>query len=519
MKKKICIGLTAVMALCMLAGCNGNNPNEKIDVAPLKECTVRLALPANSVPKDVEFVQEEVNLALKEAGKPYEVSFEFLDETDYNKNILLYATDGYDLAWFTLDNLQSAVQANALRDVTPYLDTYGKNLKDNTPSYAWDSATVDGKIYTIPRNMPVSDNSYFGAARKDWVEEFDMNGIDSLGELDTYFANTYAKFSAMGEEGTGRYVYSADNHYDFLYREYCPTYYFPLIEWACKPVYIDLDPENGKYEVKNFYASEAFQQICQKANAYYKAGYVSPEGLAGSENYFYAGMLGITWSTLFKTSERIDDFKAQTNKLAPDAEIYDIYLNPDDDRYIVEGFENSLGLLSGGKNPNEAVDFLNWVRSSQANHDLVCFGVEGRNYKLTADGRLDFDDIDNDMRYAALMPYWCFNDIRYMRFSKSMSEESIERLKTWDSKDNVIVSDLVGFVPDLRATSTSTAYKNVSASSEVVTNLIDGRYALTDSVGSQTRYAKLLQDVNNAGMQTLIDALQEQVDAYLASKK
>lgn len=514
--KILSLAFAASFALSGFASC-GKESGGKEDKAPaLKACTVRLALPSNTDAKDWEFVQEEINYQLEEDGKPYKVSLEFIDEGDYQKNILLFATDGYDLGWFHLDHLASAVQANALRDATPYLQAYGKNLLENTPDYAWDCAKIDGKTYTIPRSMPVSDHSYFGAARKDWLKEYGMDdNISTLSELDTYFAKTYAKFEAL-EDSTGYYVHDASNHFDFLYREYCPSYYFPLEEWAVKPVYVDLNPENGKYEVKNFFESDAFRDICQKSNSYFRMNYVSKDTLSGSENYFNAGLLGATWSTLFKTSERIDDFKEKTALVDMDADIAEIYLNPEEDRYIVKGFENSMGLLTGGKNPSEAVDFLNWVRSSQENHDLVCYGVEGRNYELTEDGKLDFDNIDSDLRFAVNMPYWCFNDIRYSRWSKHLSDDYIAERKTWDSTENVIVSDLVGFAPDLRETALATAYKNVNAAAaESVTNLIDGRYALNEQVEGKTRLAKLLADVETAGMKTLIAELQKQLDAFL----
>ena len=526
-KKWVALSGAAVMACALFAGCGGRgNTTDPIEVADeLKECVVRLALPTNTDPYDWEYVQDEINLALEEDHKPYTVSLEFLDETDYAKNILLFATDGYDLAWFHSDELPGAVQANALREAGPYLEKYGKTLLENTPQYAWDCATVDGKIYTIPRSMPVSDNHYFGAARKDWMEEFgtDTDGdgtISSLQELDNYFLQTFIKFEDL-EDSSGYYVHDASNHYDFLYREYCPSYYFPLVEWATKPVYIDLNAENGKYEVKNFFESDAFVEICEKTNFYYTQNYISLDQLSGSENYFNAGLLGSTWSTLFKTSERIDHFKETISVIAPDADIAEIYLNPDDTRYIVQGFENSLGLLAGGQNPNEAVDFLNWVRSSQENHDLVCYGVEGRNYELTEDGRLDFSNIDPEMRFATYMPYWCFNDIRFARYSKYLSDEYVENLKNWDKTEEeggvVVVSDLVGFAPDMRNSELATAYKNVNAAAgESVTNLIDGKYSLSETIDGVTRYQKLLSDVETAGMQTLIDELQAQLDEFLA---
>lgn len=526
MKKLVkLIALCCVLCISASMFACGKKDDSGSDTSPgakLSEGIVDIIFSLTGEPDDYEFVQEEINNSLHDDGKPYSVKFHFIDESNYTTQLALKAGEGYDLAFIHYKYFSSCMQSGVLKDATPYLNAFGSELLNNTPSYAWKAVESGGKYYAIPRNMPVSDNDRVVAARKDWLESFGMTDIKTEQDLDKYFAGVYSMYEKEVREGirekNSSYVYCADNHYTFLLREYCPSFYFPIMDYAFMPVYIDLDPEakeDGKYVVKNYFESDEFLDLITKTRSYYNQGYISENDISGSENYFNYGLLGMCWSTLFKTTERIENFKSATKNASPDAFIYDIYLNPDDDRYIVQGYENAMALLDGSKMPNEAVDFLNWIRSSQKNYDLVCYGIENRNYKLTADGKLDFTGIPNGLRYADKMPYWAFNDIRYQRYSKLLSDEYIDHLKNWDTADNIVVSPLAGFSPDFSSVTISSALANVQAASSAMTQLVDGRVDPREVVGGKTRIQAIRDTVKTAGIDTLIAELQKQVDKFL----
>ena len=96
-KKSLALAGAAIMSCALVAGCSGRPTGEvPVDASDdLKECVVRLALPTNTDPYDWEYVQDEINYQLDADGKPYTVSLEFLDETDYSKNILTIICRSY----------------------------------------------------------------------------------------------------------------------------------------------------------------------------------------------------------------------------------------------------------------------------------------------------------------------------------------------------------------------------------------------------------------------------------------
>lgn len=511
MKKTLILFLT-IMIIGITTSCNKSN-NNKIDVAPLREVEVKILLPGDDNPPGYDDVIKAINDKLKEDGKPYTVKFYFLSETEYHQMLPLRINDKYDAAWIHIDNLSYYISQGVLRNVKPYLEKYGEVLLEHTPDYAWKQVTVNGKIYAIPRNAPVSDSRTTLAVRKDWMDEFGMAEINTIEDLERYFAEVYKKVSESPTQFD--YVYTADNHYEFLYREYAPSFFFPLVNYAARPIYIDVaNKENGKYVVKNFYQSEEFIALIEKTRTYYTPlNYVPDTTPSNTAQLFYGGMLGAVWNTILKTSERIDEFKAYQ----PNGDIYDVYLNKEAPRYITVGTDNMIGLLSKGENPNETVDFFNWVRTSQENHDLVCYGIEGINYNLTENGRLDFTNIRKDKRYSDKMPYWSFNDFRFVRWSKNLSQEYIDSRLTWDTSPNVVVTDLVGFMVDLSDTRAATLYANIKATeSAPATHLIDGRWDYLEILDNgKTRYEQFIEDLEKAGIDEFIQIVQKQLDDFL----
>jgi len=518
MKKIYNIIIISTLLLIFLVGCGPSGGNNVIEVSELKNVTVKILLPGDYNPRGYDDVIEEINYQLKASNRPYKVEFTFLSETDYHQRLPLRINDGYDAAFVHSDNFDYYLSQNILRDAKPYLEEYGQVLLDNTPSFSWKQVTRNDKIYAIPRNAPLSDNQATLAIRKDWMEEYNLDKVETLQELELYFAHTYNKVSETETEFD--YVYTADNHFEFLYREYAPSFYFPLINYAARPLYIDLaNKEDGKYVVKSYYESEEFIDFITKTRTYFRPlNYVPESTPSNTGALFNANMLGAVWNTLLKTSERIDEFmKVQIGSFNnPNAGIYDVYLNPNEPRYLVTGTENMMALLSKGSNPNETVDFLNWIRSSQDNHDLVSYGIKDLNYELDENGRIDFSNIRNDKRYADTMPYWAFNDYRFVRFSVYLSEEYIESRINWDNSPNLVITDLVGFSVDLSGLEIQTLYSNVKAVEAIpVANMIDGRLDYLEIVNNKTRYERLIDDLNDAGLQRLIELIQQQLDNYL----
>ncbi len=521
MKKLFCLLIGMFLCLGALSGCFGvNQPGGDEDLSgdyTKLTGTVKFLVPGDA-PDSMDKVTAAINAALKEDGRQYTVDFTFETWGDYWNKVGLRANDGYDACWMHADNLPGFYNS-VLKDLTPYMEAYGSEILKVTSELYLNFARVDGGLYAIPRVEPLSEESNLMAVRGDWMTEFGMTEITTLDTLEEYFEKAADKMA----DTPGAYVMDKD-HCDYLRRVYAKNYYFPLGSFSKYPVYIDLSaPVNGSYEVKNFYTSQAFLDMAAKAEEYYKAGYRNPNrsSLASDsiDNAFNNSLLAAIWSSPTKTSERIDAFKA----VNPEGSIYNVLLNPEETKWISSG-GNMLSVYKASSKAAHVVDFYNWVISDQAHTDLVCYGILGENYNLTADGKLDFTGIDAADNYSLKFPSFIFSTLTRIRYSKSMDDQAIQSITEWDSGDNVQLSPLAGFVPEIKGIF-NTAYSLVAAAEKSYSE--DFLYG-SKSVSDQTAYNQFLSQLNAPltyegekvpAIEIVIAELQKQVDAFMAEKQ
>jgi len=313
---------------------------------------------------------------------------------------------------------------------------------------------------------------------------------------------------------------------DFLRREYCKNWYIPIGQWGATPYYIDLAPADGRYTFKNFYATEQFKTICDLNAKWYEAGYRAPAmgTIVDQNNYFYNDMLAAVWNLPVKESERIDDFLATSGNAGQS--LVDIELNPGETRWITNG---TMGGISAYKNSNKkshVVDFLNWMRESRDNFDLVNYGVKDVNYHLTPEGNLTYKAVNGMPEIKASKRYtltglnnsWAYID--YMRFTDNMTPQAIEKYRTWNSQPNVKVSPLAGFMINMNQEMDGWRANMSTAESKYCGELLFGTQRWNSAgSGGKTFLENFLSELNpNGANDKLMAALQAQLDKYCADK-
>lgn len=545
--------LSLVMMLTCFAfvGCGGDTVKE-IPVAELRSTTVKVAFRGEK-PADVTNVVKAINAKLADDGKPYNVEFLFIGETNYITDVENKSKkEGLDAAFVYIDDYANLISRKTLMNIKPYLDVYGENLVSQSPSYAWEQVTYNGGIYAIPRDVPLADYKDTLQVRKDWMEVLDLEEINTADDYDTYCAGISA-YPGIGDQ-EGFWANMGEHNNTFLLREYCPGYYFPIQNYALRPVYIDVTKktESGSYKVENFYKSDAFRNWSKKIGSYVQSGYTpagGPAELTGHDFRFMKGLAGSLWSVVLKQSERIDEFLNTVPEPAtgmPEPALYDVFLNKDAPKYVMTGADNLMAVLSYSQNPNETVDFFNWIKSEQENYDLFCYGVEGVNYfgsekVITHDGKqetvqyisfvkgegADKKVIKTDKRYSLVMPYWTVTDLDFNRWSANLDDEYILSRLDWEKNDangdpeNYVVNPLIGFTLDYSVKAFKDAQASVMASITLAAEFATGKSKLDDPYGDSgmTKYQKLLADLENAKIDTLISEVQKQVDAFIAAKK
>ncbi|WP_276356351.1 ABC transporter substrate-binding protein [Cohnella caldifontis] len=464
----------------------------------LQPAELKLLFPGEP-PRDLAEVTRAVEAKLAADGLPFKLSFTFVDFGQYgNKEWLLDATgETYDIGLTSFSDLAGLVAKKALAPLDEALSRFGREILRNSPTYAMQGVTVGGKIYGIPRVMPIAEFQSFVQIRSDLRVKYGIPEIRKAADMDAYL-------QAISEHEPGIVPYFYDSG-RFLLREYGDVA-FLAGNYLNSPVYID--PSDPLLRVRITYDSDFFRNIMGKLHEWQKKGYTptfvaATEEMPDPEKAFYEGKIAATWSVVMKQTERIDAFKAAS----PEGELENVYLHPEKPKYLFTGADNILSVFSTSRHVNEAVAFLNWVRSSQENYDLFTYGIRDVNYKLEGDA-LSYDGIPADKRYVPIS--WAWDDIRFARFSRYISPEYAAELRNWDLE--AVSSPTLGFVPDLSPIKSEMAQLNVVIS-EYLSKLYDYR---TDWDGTMRQFREKLKD---AGIDHVAAELQEQFDAFHSANR
>ena len=529
MKKLLTWILLAVLTLGVSVlgfGCAGpvdpdddsKPPLEEVTVRDeLKETTIRILLPAVSTIYDHINVTAAINNELMKDGKPYKVAIEYASDTNYSITLEDKAKEGYDLAWSHVDNVQDLISKEVIKtNLMPYMEKWGQRILEEVPEYAFAQFTdyETGGLFAIPRHMPTADDRSRLLVRKDWMEEAGIEEIKDIATLDKYFNAIEQKYG----DTDGFYALFPDTGNVHLLREIAPTFYFPCGS-DTYPIYVDVTDPN--LEVKNFLTTREFTTWVNKCRSYVTAGLApSDPGSNKADNMFNAGLTGaIADYSVVKLSERVLNFKANQ----PEGELYDVFLESETNKkWVMRGGDNCMVVLSNSENVEEVMDFFSWTKD-QENHDLVTLGVYGENYYLTEDGKITFtnpedpsETIPQNKRFCVNAPYWAYNDITYQRWSEHISDEWIEETVNWEKNDengnpvNYNVSPLNGF-NIYPSNEYKIAFQKVSDKMSMMATLLQGRV-------DPSEISKMVEETNANGMQDLIDEVQRQIDAFLASK-
>jgi putative aldouronate transport system substrate-binding protein len=107
------------------------------------------------------------------------LEIEWIPSGDYNTKFDLVLASGslpevIVATSVTRPTLLTAISQGAFWDLTPFLGDFSQypNLKNNSEANIWNYLSVDGKIYSIPRNRPHIDLGL--NIRKDWLDKFNL---------------------------------------------------------------------------------------------------------------------------------------------------------------------------------------------------------------------------------------------------------------------------------------------------------------------------------------------------------
>ncbi len=548
-KKLTATILTAVTTTSMLlSGCgaaetvesNGQNTVEKnSDTTPAAEPTTIKILHKGPKPDGWDAVYEEYLKRTKDTLN-VELDINWVEHSDYKDKLNLEITAGgdwdlvFDAAWIQLKNLGAE---GYYADLSEYF---------NNPEYpglqkcftedVMEANTWYGKMCYIPLFEAYGNGIPCIWYRADWAKEWGVGTdgqINSYDELEKYWQAAkdegvvpfgtiqsrgfYQMKSLRGEayEGSAKaglqsvsaagltfWIYSKDGKLVDI-----------AVEGSGDEAFANF-PEGWNYD----FGIKRYEDFAK----WQKEGYIDPDSMSCTDagTNFEAGLCASMIGTLDDYSKML----TYANSWDSGADGMGMFVYVDSVRNMEEG---AISVDRSGNNgwcvpekstkKDATMKFLDWMFSSQENHDLIQLGIEG----------VDFEYGDAEGTYNTLTSYsadlggYSFSwNTEYALINTSYTGKALE-YRTYELDPSTFVSyNILGFRFDTSDTDLSNAVASCKAVTDMV-SVVKLHGITTDGYGNSydTMTEMIRTNVKEAmenGGQDIYDALKTQVEAYLA---
>lgn len=408
-KRLAALGMTAAMLASVLAGCGGKTQSDAGTTTAAQTTAVQNAAGAAETPTTAEETKEPLKFtySMTHANLKFAVQAPDINDTDvvkeFNEKFNVEATikllDHTRLA----EEMQQIFASGEVPDVVRMFDNYLRtdlcgsvekgvfmplddllvdaetkypNLMKTIPREMWEYNRYNGKIYGIPTAF-LSNNSRRGVyIRKDLLDKAGLEIPDTLDDM----VEVLRAFKDMGVE----YPYAGRQNFDYT-DIFFDTFGVHLSSWDFDEDGV-LTPDFIKPEMKE--ALEFMKMLREE-------GLMDPESLTTSSsdwtNKIAAGKVGV----FDHNANALASWNSQLKANVPDGELILIQapLGPHGDRgmFKYSPVMESTYINKNFKEPERFLEFLDTMCTEEAQRFLY-FGIEGRDYKVDANGNVtDFN--------------------------------------------------------------------------------------------------------------------------------
>lgn len=369
---------------------------------------------------------------------------------------------------------------------------YAPGLWASMPATTWDAARVDGKIYGVI-NQQIFVKPLGPYVRRDLADKYglDVYALKSYDELEPFLKTILQKepgvmplggASTWGEEVVG---------------------FDPIVAQGV-PAVIRFDDKT--LTVFNSFESSEFKDSIERARRWYLAGYTPKEIVQGddAEIMWKAGKFAVGGlSGVVKPGGEIENEQRSGQPVYAQA-LNKIFLT------TAGTTATTNAICATSKNPEASMRVLEMLNTNVEAYNLLSKGIEGKHWEWADKKNLVIKPGPNADDYKPNTD-WEFGN----QFLAYYIDARQAEIKAWDATYKLNtespVSAAMGF--NFNAESVKTELANLSAVSvELSGPLTSG------IVDPATALPVLLERVKQAGVQTVIDEAQRQLNAWAANK-
>ena len=491
----------------------------------LEPVTIQLWLGGPGKQKDSDKVWEAFNEKLQEYVPNTTVEITCMTTSEYKEkfNQMLASGEGVDLAWvasWVTGSMSENIQDGNFMPLDDLVNEYGQGIKDTLGDEILDMhrSPVDDQLYYLISWQGLYSNvrafkiptELAELAGDTWLEDTQKvvtkwwNDYSSTDDFQAVFDQLDKYFAALQENDK---LYAGMNvgiFYDWAYADRYSS------ENSLQLNNVGVMHKDNSFQVVDMIQSDYYRVFAQNTADFYKKGYIRSD-IASLEK----GTLSFVKNGEYTPNTTVIDVH---NALTPDtAEIYSAQTGVDislvqieDEGYMSKGDASAVAVPYCADEPERAMMVLNALYTEPELYQLLIYGIEGEHYTDNGDGTITtpYGSQGNSEADYGLWKWTigtCKNSLVTQADVAGYYDELIEQEK------DAIVSPFLNFVFD----------------KSNVEDIIASLKAIDDEYGEMIRKGytgddweatldKWIEERKAAGVDTLIEELQSQIDAYVA---
>lgn len=461
-------------------------------------------------PADLQPVQDAINeITIPEIGVEVELQATAVGSYPEQLTLAITGAEPLDLLCTIpsgsahFNNMTAQNQLISLNDL---LDTYGDGIQNAVGDKFLEGTTIDGNIYGVTTVYGKSTITY-AAMRTDILEANglleDAENASSLSDLEAIFEKVYAADSSMPV-----LVGSSGGNILNL-----PGVFMSTDPFADMPLYDDMgDGTNNlavvRYDdptkVISLYEAPETKAVYDKVREWYQNGWIHKDAATTQDTCQEIVKQGKGFGYFFLGE--VDAKTSQKTATGYDMTLVEIATNPVQTGSLRK-FAWAIPVTS--QHPEAAMKFLNMTYSDERIVNLLNYGIEGTHYAETGDGFITYaEGVDSTNSGWGLTTSFLFGNQLLAKVWEG--NEADIREKTKELNDSAEVSPILGF-----------SFDNSGVTNELasLTNVISQyRPALQSGVATEENLDTFISALKDAGLDTYVNEMQAQLDAFLADK-
>lgn len=516
MKKCLALGMAMTLAMSTLMACGGDssdntktadnakteNPNNGgSDITADNGETYKMVMEIINYgfdDPDLGMVQDAVNeITVPEIGVEVQFMTVPIGEMSSKLGLLVSGGEQIDLVVSGLLTTPANLMADGLlQSITQYVENSDALME--LAGQDIEACKVNGEIYAYPGATANGTQTVY-YYDKDLAEQYNIQVPEKLETSQDW----EALFKQIKDSGMEQYAISMG---DGVAAEDLWATFDSLGERSYLAYGVVMDPFNGD-TVENYYATEQYAEVCRMHREWYEKGYCVPDSISNGYTVSDSMTQGAIFGFVSANSTGMNTayWSKITGKNLG-------YIPTTDISTMASGVVNfSWGVSVTCERPDKVVDFLELLYTNTDLANIMNYGIEGTHYVVNEGSKIIGypDGVDaTNCGYGSFAG--TYGDTLSIYQRAPLTDEEVANFVQFKTTDES-ASKFLGYTFDPSEVSTA-----VTAVTAVI-----GQYAPSLNCGTvdpEKTIPEFLDALEAAGMQTIIDANQAQLNAYLEQK-